>query len=238
MRYYHNPLGESQRLFNKKKQQYNLMKKLNKTPDSFGNSDVDTDGFEIDVQPKRKYFDTIQEKRQYIEEYTKKKKTELCKNYALVGFCRYGDECSFAHGDTELLPKGHLHQKYKTKPCKRFFKQGYCPYGIRCQYIHDELKDIQSKEFERYLHDVFKQQSLTVPIALSKLNSHDRLDIQRFFITTKNLKLDPELVIKEGQKRLSFFQSLTDDKSFLSENSSRKSSDSSKRIRLNRKLFV
>lgn len=61
-------------------------------------SDCETN-FEFDVKPKRKYFETPQEKRQYVEEYTKKKKTELCKNFTLKGECKFGDECSFAHGE-------------------------------------------------------------------------------------------------------------------------------------------
>lgn len=47
------------------------------------------------VKPKKKYFDTVQEKKLYIEEYTKKKKTELCKNYVMTGKCKYGTDVLF-----------------------------------------------------------------------------------------------------------------------------------------------
>ncbi|CAK73085.1 unnamed protein product (macronuclear) [Paramecium tetraurelia] len=141
-------------------------------------TDDEDEKFQIDVQPKRKYFETIEEKRQYIEEYTKKKKTELCKNFELTGFCKFGDECSFAHGQLELQAKTHLHQKYKTKPCNRYFNQGFCPYGIRCQYLHDELKDQQ--KFEKFLQESYQQFGMKPIIARKFLNNSQRLDIQRF----------------------------------------------------------
>lgn len=77
---------------------------LNKYEDSHSKATAESssDGettFEFDVKPKRKYFDTPAEKRVYIETYTKKKKTELCKNFQLQGLCKFGDQCSFAHGD-------------------------------------------------------------------------------------------------------------------------------------------
>ncbi|CAD8081085.1 unnamed protein product [Paramecium sonneborni] len=140
--------------------------------------DEDYEQFEIDVQPKKKYFETIEEKIQFIEEYTKKKKTELCKNFQLMGFCKFGDDCSFAHGYQELQAKTHLHQKYKTKPCNRYFSQGFCPYGIRCQYLHDELKDQQ--KFEKFLQESYQEQGMKPSIARKYLNNQERLDIQRF----------------------------------------------------------
>ena len=74
-------------------------------------------------------------------------------------------QCSFAHGEKELQPKTHLHEKYKTRPCNRYFSEGFCPYGIRCQYIHDELKDLQ--KFDKYLNDSYKRQLVKPPISSS-----------------------------------------------------------------------
>jgi hypothetical protein len=95
-------------------------------------------GFEIDVCPKKKKFTTPEERKLFIEEYRRKYKTELCKNYELRGCCKFGDKCSFAHGRHELQNKTALHTKYKTKPCKQYHQIGYCPYGQRCQYLHKE----------------------------------------------------------------------------------------------------
>ncbi|CAD8133435.1 unnamed protein product [Paramecium octaurelia] len=134
--------------------------------------------FEIDVKPKKKRFETIEQKKQYIEEYTKKKKTELCKNYEALGYCKFGDECSFAHGQRELQPKIHLHQNYKTKACVRYFNEGFCPYGLRCQYLHNEI--INQQKFDRYLLNCYKQNGMKPPISQKFLNTSDRLDIQRF----------------------------------------------------------
>ena len=60
-----------------------------------------------------------------------KYKTELCKNWIEIGFCRYGNNCKYAHGHSEVvLPK--LAPTKKDKNCKTFFKTGQCPYGTRC----------------------------------------------------------------------------------------------------------
>ena len=94
--------------------------------------------FEIDVCPKRKKFTNPEERRQFVEEYRRKYKTEMCKNWELRGRCKLGDKCCFAHGRNELKAKVLTHVKYKTKPCKQYHQTGYCPYGQRCQYLHKE----------------------------------------------------------------------------------------------------
>jgi len=94
--------------------------------------------FEIDVCPKRKKFTNPEERRQFVEEYRRKYKTEMCKNWELRGRCKFGDKCCFAHGRNELKAKVLTHVKYKTKPCKQYHQTGYCPYGQRCQYLHKE----------------------------------------------------------------------------------------------------
>ena len=58
--------------------------------------------------------------------YMKKIKTELCKNFMEKGNCKFYNNCSFAHGKHELRPKTHLHEKYKTMPCKAFHVEGIC----------------------------------------------------------------------------------------------------------------
>ena len=63
-------------------------------------------------------------------------KTELCKNYDIHGYCKWADNCFFAHGKAELKSKIPVNQFYKTKVCKHFHKGGFCPYGSRCQYFH------------------------------------------------------------------------------------------------------
>jgi len=64
-------------------------------------------------------------------------RTEICKNFEVYGKCKYGDECSFAHGKTYIMEKTDTPVLYKTKLCKKFSANGYCPYGLRCQFIHD-----------------------------------------------------------------------------------------------------
>lgn len=63
-------------------------------------------------------------------------KTELCRPYAETGFCKYGEKCQFAHGNSELrnMPR---HPKYKTELCRTFHTTGLCGYGTRCHFIHN-----------------------------------------------------------------------------------------------------
>lgn len=92
--------------------------------------------FEIDVKPRRRRFNSEEERINFIEDYKKKYKTELCKNFELKGYCKWFDQCSFAHGKHELRAKDHLSINYKEKRCRQYHVQGYCSYGNRCQYLH------------------------------------------------------------------------------------------------------
>ena len=66
-------------------------------------------------------------------------KTEMCRTFEEMGFCRYGTKCQFAHDSAELrmVPR---HPRYKTEICKTFWQKGYCPYGKRCCFIHAECE--------------------------------------------------------------------------------------------------
>jgi len=108
----------------------------NKSYNSYGYNEEAN--FEIDVKPKRKNFATHEERRLFVEDYKRKYKTEMCKNWELKGRCKFGNKCCFAHGRNELKAKILTHVKYKTKPCKQYHQTGYCPYGQRCQYLHKE----------------------------------------------------------------------------------------------------
>lgn len=73
-------------------------------------------------------------------------KTELCRSFAEVGACKYGDKCQFAHGEDELRTVTR-HPKFKTENCKSFHTTGFCPYGPRCHFIHnDESKPKQMSD--------------------------------------------------------------------------------------------
>lgn len=63
--------------------------------------------------------------------YTLKFKTEMCKNFQLQGYCRWANNCSYAHGMDELRQKTHLNTNFRSKICKLFHRQGGCPYGLR-----------------------------------------------------------------------------------------------------------
>ena len=87
------------------------------------------------------------EKLEEFNNFRTKWKTEICRNWEMYGQCKYGNNCAFAHGDSELKQR-KISFNYKTKPCKQFFELGYCSYGIRCQFSHkkdDFLRDKNEK---------------------------------------------------------------------------------------------
>ena len=94
------------------------------------------------------------EKGEEFNNFKTKWKTEICRNWEMYGECKYGNNCAFAHGDTELKQR-NLSFNYKTKPCRQFFESGYCSYGIRCQFSHkkedflrqnNEINEIKNDE--------------------------------------------------------------------------------------------
>jgi butyrate response factor 1 len=72
------------------------------------------------------------------KEYKLKQKTEMCKNWEMKGSCRWGNKCSYAHGEHELLKKTHLPKNFMTRACETFHKDGFCSFGKRCQFMHSE----------------------------------------------------------------------------------------------------
>ena len=75
------------------------------------------------------------EKKEDYNNFKTKWKTEICRYWEMYGECKFGENCAFAHGDSELKQR-KLTFNYKTKACKQFFELGYCSYGSRCQFSH------------------------------------------------------------------------------------------------------
>ena len=73
-----------------------------------------------------------------------KYKSELCKNWIEVGFCRYRKQCKFAHGQNELSVNK---TRQRVGNCKTFFTTGQCPYGVRCYFLHEHRSLTQIKRY-------------------------------------------------------------------------------------------
>lgn len=65
-----------------------------------------------------------------------KYKMMICKNWE-QGYCRFGDECLFAHGEREVKA---VNPYYKTRQCKAFHRTGFCKFGPKCQFRHSEKR--------------------------------------------------------------------------------------------------
>ncbi len=89
------------------------------------------------------YYFIEKEKIEDFNNFKLKWKTEICRYWEMYGECKYGDNCAFAHGDSELKQR-KITFNYKTKPCKQFFELGYCSYGSRCQFSHKKEEDLKN----------------------------------------------------------------------------------------------
>jgi hypothetical protein len=82
-------------------------------------------------------------------DFKKKYKTELCKYFEINGYCKYGDNCAYAHGKENLRLKVTNTTAYRTKKCVQFFEYGYCPYGGRCQFAHQLESNIINNPYDK-----------------------------------------------------------------------------------------
>jgi len=87
----------------------------------------------------KKIFNSTAEYKKYVDSYTCKTKTELCQNWEAYSWCKFGDKCSFAHGEYELRKRTDVRPSFKVTQCRQFLADSFCPYGTRCQFIHTPL---------------------------------------------------------------------------------------------------
>jgi len=68
-------------------------------------------------------------------------KTVMCQSWLETAECKFGVNCKFAHGESEIRyvpPPIKNPSKYKTRVCEKYTVRGCCPYGNRCLFIHPE----------------------------------------------------------------------------------------------------
>ena len=132
------------------------------------------------------------EKLEEFNNFRTKWKTEICRNWEMYGECKYGNNCSFAHGDSELKQR-KISFNYKTKPCKQFFELGYCSYGIRCQFSHKK-------------NDFLRDKNEKNGIFCDNNNKISYLKIIKEFLSDDNNNISLELV---KRPRLKTFENIT-----------------------------
>ena len=108
------------------------------------------------ISNKHKNKEKVQKKNKNKEEaktnffgLNKKYKTELCKYFEIRGYCKYGENCIYAHGEENLRLKVTNTKAYRTKKCDKFFENGYCPYGNRCQFAHQLASNIINNPYDK-----------------------------------------------------------------------------------------
>lgn len=151
---------------------------------------------ELQYRKPRKTFLSEEEKQRFVQTYRSKEKTELCKNWEVYGWCKYGNTCSFAHGIEELRSRTDMHPIYKTKQCKPFAESGLCLYGKRCLFIHNHLTIEQQKSalYTNMLKD-------NIEYAKTRMNC----------LSGKNEELDDNIIYisSYARRRLKIFNKLS-----------------------------
>ncbi|CAO3629868.1 unnamed protein product [Cunninghamella blakesleeana] len=110
-------------------------------------------------------------------------KTEYCRNWTELGYCRYGEKCRYAHGENELRATPR-HVRYKTQICKAYHQQGECPYGLRCTFIHD---DPIINNNERNAYSITSPASSTSSLSPT-LSSQNSLELNDLFFHSPSMK--------------------------------------------------
>jgi len=127
-----------------------------------------------------------------------KYKTELCKYFEINGYCKYGDNCAYAHGKDNLRSKITNTTAYRTKKCSQFFQNGYCPYGNRCQFAHQVSSNIINNPYDR---------KMTYKKALETLSKKENIENIKDLIPKPRLTVFQEIINIDKEKT----KSLLDD---------------------------
>ena len=135
-----------------------------------------------------------------------KYKTELCKYYEINGFCKYGDNCAYAHGKENLRTKITNTTAFRTKKCVQFFQKGYCPYGNRCQFAHQVTSNIINNPYDRKMTYTKILETISKPENIENIKGltlKSRLSVFKNIISNKKyientLLEDIKNIYKEG----------------------------------------
>ena len=157
------------------------------------------------INTEKNYYYNEKEKVDDFNNFKTKWKTEMCRYWEIYGQCKYGNNCAFAHGDSELK-KRKLSFNYKTKPCKQFFELGYCSYGIRCQFSHKKedsmpdnnkisylkiLKEFLSDENTNISHELIKRPRLKTFENITSCSLQERVNSKlKLYEDINNIKND------------------------------------------------
>ena len=76
--------------------------------------------------------------------FIKKWKKEKCHYWETYGYCKYGDQCAFAHEPEQKLKR----EIPKKEKCSNFEKYGICLLGLSCPFSH-EPEQILSQEIPK-----------------------------------------------------------------------------------------
>ena len=103
-----------------KRKRKRYRKHASKKPSNIVAAESDESCCDENPEIEKPKFLSDEERKNYLESYSMKFKTELCKNFNTTGSCEFGKFCSFAHGEEELLQKTIIDGQFKSKPCEEF----------------------------------------------------------------------------------------------------------------------
>lgn len=89
-------------------------------------------------------LDDMSSKHPTTELFLTNRKTVICRNWERSGYCQYGTECTYAHGNSEL---------HKKKICSYFLAGVKC--DDNCAFLHCDPQNVDSM-----LDDILKYKNI------------------------------------------------------------------------------
>ena len=151
------------------------------------------------------FQEPLKEKINVKKPVPNKFKTDLCRNWMNTGSCKFGKDCTYAHGQHELQSKPELPSNLYTNFWKAFNQKPYiCAKGDQCSKLHlglveDELTSdgkIRLKEnvpYTKRLEETHKH----IDKRIKQLSNSQNIDITSGIVESKRLPIFAEIT-KEG----------------------------------------
>ena len=156
--------------------------------------------YQTDYVPKQNYnkFNINNNENEIENNNNFKYKTELCKFYEMNNYCKFGENCIFAHGKENLREDKLKKSGYKKRPCQNFFENGFCLYGNRCQFSHNikEYKFVNKLNYNKNYNNN------------NKNNNNNKFLYSNLFDINYYKKIDNSKDIYKYINRLKIFKSL------------------------------
>lgn len=135
-------------------------------------------------------------------------KTEMCRNWVKTGLCKYGSDCTYAHGDNELHKKAELPHNLHSKFCKAYNQAPFiCTKGKDCNLLHLNLTEEESESPNQFKlksnckYSVKLEETLNqMDKRIKQLKDFESLDLTSGIVVAKRLPIFETFAKNEEQE--------------------------------------